>query len=36
VINEKIYLPMIYSKKDDNRVPNDKQISIMIKNIIEE
>lgn len=36
VIDEKIYLLTIYSKKDDNRVPTDKQISLMIKNIIEE
>lgn len=36
VIDEKIYLLTIYSKKDDNRIPNDKQISMMIKNIIEE
>ena len=36
VIDEKIYLLTIYSKKDDSRVPNDKQISMMIKNIIEE
>lgn len=36
VIDEKIYLLTLYSKKDDNRIPNDKQISMMIKNVIEE
>ena len=35
VIDEKIYLLTIYSKKDDNRIPTDSQISMMIKNIIE-
>lgn len=36
VIDKKIYLLTLYSKKDDNRIPNDKQISMMIKNVIEE
>ena len=36
VIDEKIYLLTIYSKKDDNRIPTDKQISLMIKNIIDQ
>jgi len=35
VIDEKIYLLTLYSKKDDNRIPTDSQISMMIKNIIE-
>ena len=26
----------IYSKKDDNRIMNDKQISMLINNLIEE
>ena len=36
VIEEKIYLLSIYSKKDDVRIPNDKQIGLMIKNLAEE
>lgn len=36
VFEEKIYLLTIYSKKDSNNIPNDYQISILIKNIIEE
>lgn len=36
VFDEKIYLMTIYSKKDDNRILNDKQISMLIKNLIEE
>ena len=35
VIEEKIYLMTIYSKKDDIRVPNDSQIELMIKNMLE-
>lgn len=35
VVDEKIYLLSIYSKKDDNRILTDKQISIIIKNVIE-
>ena len=34
VIDEKIYLITIYSKKDDKRVPNDRQIELMIKNML--
>ena len=34
-IEEKVYLLTIYSKKDSNRIPNDKQISMMINNIIQ-
>ena len=36
VIDEKIYLLAIYSKKDNVRIPNDKQIELMIKNLAEE
>ena len=36
VIDEKIYLLSIYSKKDNVRIPNDKQIELMIKNLAEE
>ena len=34
-IEEKVYLLTIYSKKYSNRIPNDKQISMMINNIIQ-
>ena len=34
VLNKKIYLLTIYSKKDDIRVLNDKQIAILAKNIL--
>lgn len=34
VIEEKIYLVTIYSKKDDTRVPSDKQIELLIKAIL--
>ena len=34
-IAEKIYLLTIYSKKDDTRIPNDSQIELMIKNMLE-
>ena len=33
-VEEKIYLLTIYSKKDSNRIPNDTQISMLIKNVI--
>ena len=33
-VEDKIYLLTIYSKKDSNRIPNDAQISMLIKNII--
>ena len=36
VIDEKIYLVSIYSKKDDSRVPSDKQIELLIKAILQE
>ena len=36
VINGKIYLVSIYSKKDDSRVPSDKQIELLIKAILQE
>ena len=34
VIGDDIYLLSIYSKKDDIRILNDKQIEILIKNIL--
>ena len=36
VLNEKIYLLSVYSKKDDKRILNNKQIAILIKNLIED
>ena len=36
VIDEKIYLLSIYSKKDNVRILNDKQSELMIKNLAEE
>ena len=36
VIEGKIYLVSIYSKKDDNRVPSDKQIELLIKAVLQE
>ena len=36
VLDEKIYLLTIYSKKDDIRVLNDKQIALLAKNILTE
>ena len=35
VIDQKAYLLTIYSKKDDNRIPNDAQLMMMIKNLAE-
>ena len=35
VFEEKIYLLTIYSKKDTGNIPNDNQIAMLIKNIIE-
>ena len=35
VIDKKAYLLTIYSKKDDDRIPNDNQIMMMIKNILD-
>lgn len=34
-VEEKVYLLTIYSKKDNNRIPNDAQIILLIKNVIE-
>ena len=34
-IEDEIYLLTIYSKKDDERIPNDAQILLMIKNILD-
>lgn len=36
VIDEKVYLVSIYSKKDDGRVPSDKTIELLIKAVLEE
>ena len=36
VIEGKIYLVSIYSKKDDIRVPSDKQIELLIKAVLQE
>lgn len=33
VIDNKIYLVTIYSKKDDSRVPSDEQIELLIRNL---
>lgn len=33
-IEDEIYLLTIYSKKDDERIPNDAQISMLIANVI--
>ncbi len=35
VIDQKAYLLTIYSKKDDDRIPNDAQLMMMIKNILD-
>lgn len=32
---DKIYLLTIYSKKDDERIPNDDQIAIIVGNVLE-
>lgn len=34
-IEDKIYLLTIYSKKDDERIPNDEQIALIVGNILE-
>ncbi len=34
-IEEKIYLLTIYSKKDDERIPNDAQIAMLVGNVLE-
>lgn len=36
VIEEKVYLMSIYSKKDDSRILSDKQIELLIKAVLEE
>lgn len=33
-VGDEIYLLTIYSKKDDNRIPNNNQIMMMIKDIL--
>ena len=35
-IADEIYLVSIYSKKDDSRIPSDKQIEFLIKAVLEE
>lgn len=34
-IEEKIYRLTIYSKKDDERIPNDAQIAMLVGNVLE-
>ena len=34
-VEDEIYLLTIYSKKDDAKIPNDAQILMLVKNIIE-
>lgn len=34
-VEDEIYLLTIYSKKDDERIPNDAQILMLVKNIID-
>ena len=36
VIDEKVYLVSIYSKKDDARIPSDKAIELLIKAVLED
>lgn len=33
-VEDEIYLLTIYSKKDDERIPNDMQILMLVKNIL--
>ena len=33
-IADEIYLLSIYSKKDDNKIPNDAQIELLIRNLV--
>ena len=35
-IADEIYLVTVYSKKDDIRVPSDKQVELLIKAILQE
>ena len=34
-IADEIYLITIYSKKDDERIPNDAQIAMLVNNVLE-
>lgn len=34
-IKDEIYLVTIYSKKDDERIPNDAQIAMLVNNVLE-
>lgn len=34
-IGDEIYLLTIYSKKDDERIPNDEQIALIVSNTLE-
>lgn len=34
-VEDEIYLVTIYSKKDDERIPNDAQIAMLVNNILE-
>ena len=34
-IADEIYLMTIYSKKDDERIPNDAQIAMLVNNVLE-
>lgn len=34
-IGDEIYLLTIYSKKDDERIPNDAQIAMLVNNVLE-
>ena len=34
-IEDEIYLMTIYSKKDDERIPNDAQIAMLVSNVLE-
>ena len=34
-IEDEIYLVTLYSKKDDERIPNDAQIAMLVNNVLE-
>ena len=34
-VEEKVYFLTIYSKKDDERIPNDAQIAMLVNNVLE-
>ncbi|MBR4151493.1 MAG: hypothetical protein IKT98_00860 [Selenomonadaceae bacterium] len=34
-VEDEIYLVTIYSKKDDERIPNDAQIAMLVNNVLE-